>query len=144
MARRSVDRRADKGSRRIHPPAVRGTACDDPVTELGVRDRLRDHITPDGRTHPRGGAYASTRQGRAAQAASDRRGCGGGAASTRNDAPTARGEPAREAVRKWNAARAEQVDVIIDQIKAIRHGAFAPLSQHPIVAAVLIPTGGSV
>jgi hypothetical protein len=48
----------------------------------------------------------------------------------------------REVVRVDNAARAEQVKLLIDEIAAIRQGAFAPWSQNPLVAAVLIPTGG--
>lgn len=41
-----------------------------------------------------------------------------------------------------SAARAEQLQMLIEEIRLLRRGAFSPLSRHPIVRAVLIPFGG--
>ncbi len=37
--------------------------------------------------------------------------------------------------------RRTQLTVAIERIEALNDGAFAPLSQHPVVAAVLVPSG---
>ncbi|MCU1263645.1 MAG: conserved rane protein of unknown function [Bryobacterales bacterium] len=41
------------------------------------------------------------------------------------------------------AARAAQIKITIEEIEGIRRGAFTPLSQHPLVGAVLIPISGA-
>jgi len=38
--------------------------------------------------------------------------------------------------------RAEQLRATIKEVESIDEGAFAPLSQHPLIGAILMPSGG--
>ena len=44
---------------------------------------------------------------------------------------------------KGEKKRAKQIELTIDEIDAIEEGAFAPLSKHPIIGALLMPLGGA-
>jgi len=42
-----------------------------------------------------------------------------------------------------DARRADQIRLVIDEIRTIRQGAFSPLTENPILSAILIPSGGA-
>ena len=42
-----------------------------------------------------------------------------------------------------NEVSAEQIRTLLQKIKDYEEGAFAPLSQHPVVAALAMPFGGA-
>jgi hypothetical protein len=39
--------------------------------------------------------------------------------------------------------RLKRLEVVIEEIKALREGAFAPWSHHPVVRAAILPFGGA-
>ncbi len=41
-----------------------------------------------------------------------------------------------------SAVRVEQIQMLIEELQQLKRGAFTPLSQHPIIRAILIPFGG--
>ena len=43
---------------------------------------------------------------------------------------------------KPNPDRIKQIESVLDEVKSIKQGAFAPFAQHPVVQSLLVPFGG--
>jgi hypothetical protein len=43
---------------------------------------------------------------------------------------------------KPNSDRIKQIESVLDEVKSIKQGAFAPFTQHPVVQSLLVPFGG--